>query len=90
MNSDDPTLDPATQDVASQDVAALRERISALGTAILRISATLDVTTVLQEIVDSARALTGSRYGIITTSDKAGEVQDYVSSGFSAEEHEAF
>ena len=95
MNSDDPTLDLASQDlasqdVASQDVAALRERISALGTAILRISATLDVTTVLQEIVDSARALTGSRYGIITTSDKAGQVQDYVSSGLSAEEHEAF
>ena len=80
MNADEP----------QQELEALRERITALGTAILRISATLDVTTVLQEIVDSARSLTGARYGVITTIDDAGGVQDFVSSGFTAEEHEEF
>ena len=77
-------------DEATHELQALRQRTSALGAAILRINATLDLTTVLQEIVDSARALTGARYGIITTSDKADQVQDYVSSGLTAEEHAAF
>ena len=36
---------------------ALRARISALSAASLRISASLDLETVLNEIVDSARAL---------------------------------
>ena len=38
----------------------MRTHIAALSGAILRVSATLDVTTVLQEIVDSARALAGA------------------------------
>ena len=67
-----------------------RERLSQLSAAILRISASLDVDTVLQEIVDSARALTGARYGIITTLDESGEVQDFVSAGFTEEEHRQF
>ena len=36
---------------------ALRERISTLSAAILRISATLDLDTVLREVVESARTL---------------------------------
>ena len=70
-----------------REVGARRERITALSSAILRISASLDVTTVLQEAVDSARTLTGARYGLIATTDPAGEVQEFVSSGFTAEEH---
>jgi len=73
-------------DEHGQEVEVLRERISALSAAILRISASLDVATVLQEAVDSARALTGARYGIITTVDETGEVRDFVSSGFTEEE----
>ena len=46
---------------------ALRERIARLSAAILRISASLDVMTVLQEVADSARALTGARHGLIAT-----------------------
>ena len=67
---------------------ALGERISKLSAAILRISASLDVHTVLQEVVDSARALTGARYGVITTIDDAGQLQDFVSSGFTPAEHQ--
>ena len=61
-----------------------------MSAAILRISASLDVDTVLREVIDSARALTGARYGIITTVDENGEVQDFISSGFTDEEHRQF
>ena len=54
--------------------------------AILRISASLDPVTVLHEVVDSARALTGSRYGMIATVDEAGAIQEFVASGLSADE----
>ena len=46
-------------------VEALRERIAALPAAILRISASLDVDTVLREIAEAARALTGARYAVM-------------------------
>jgi len=52
--------------------AVPRERLSALSAAVLRISASLDEATVLREVVDSARALTGARYGVIVTVDEAG------------------
>ena len=65
------------------------ERVAALGAAILRICTSLDVDTVLREVVDSARALTGARYGVITTVDDAGQPQDFVTAGFTPEEHRA-
>ena len=67
--------------------AALRARISALSAASLRISASLDLETVLNEVVESARALTGARYGAIATIDEDGAPQDFVTSGFTADEH---
>ena len=73
-----------------QEVEALRERISTLSAAVLRISASLDVTTVLREAADSARALTAARYGIITTIDEAGEVREFVTSGFTPDEQRQF
>ena len=63
------------------------ETLRELSAALLRVNASLDLTTVLQEVVDSARALTGARYGVVTTVDEAGRVQDFVSSGFTPEEH---
>ena len=56
---------------AEAEIEALRERMSSLSGAVLRISASLDVGTVLREVVDGARALTGARYGAITTIDEA-------------------
>ncbi len=64
---------------------ALRERISTLNAAILKINASLDLDTVLRETVASARGLTGARYGVIATVDEAGAPRDFVFSGFSAE-----
>ena len=73
-------------DELRQENAALRERISALSAAILRISASLDLDTVLREVVDSACALTGARYGMIATVDEAGAIREFVASGLSADE----
>ena len=54
----------------------------------LRITAGLDVKTVLGEVVESARSLTGARYGIIATVDDAGQPLEVVNSGFTAEEED--
>ena len=75
-----------SSDELRQENAALRERISSLNAAILRISASLDLDTVLNEVVDSARALTGARYGMIATVDEGGAIQEFVASGLSADE----
>ena len=74
------------QDEVRQENARLRERISALCSAMLRISASLELDTVLRHIAESARALTGAGCGIITTVDAEGRVEDSVFSGFSPEE----
>ena len=68
------------------EIRALRERIANLSAAVLRISASLDVGAVLRETVDSARALTGARYGVITTIDEAGQPQEFVTSGLTVDE----
>ena len=62
------------------------DRISRLSAAILRISRSLDLATVLEEVVGSARTLTGARSGVITTIDDRGEMQDLVTSGLSPDE----
>ena len=74
----------------NHEVQWLKERISLLCSAILRISASLDPGTVLQEVVDSARALTGAHYGVIVTIDETGEVRDFVTSGFTPGEKRQF
>ena len=69
-----------------RQIQALEERVSRLSNAVLRISSSLDLDTVLQEVVDSARALADARYGVITTDDGAGNVQEFVTSGFTPAE----
>ena len=54
-------------DDLARENESLRERISALSAASLRVGASLDLDTVLHEVVESARALTGARYGAIAT-----------------------
>ena len=68
-------------------ISALSERISALSAASLRVGASLDLETVLNEVTESARALTGARYGAIATIDETGQPRDFVTSGFTEEEH---
>ena len=71
-----------------QEMEALRERVSRLSAAVLRISASLDLDVVLQEVVDSARALTGARFGILVGVDASGRTEEFVTSGISAAEKE--
>ena len=66
--------------------AVLRERLSRLSEASLRINESLDLETVLQGALDSARVLTEARYGVFIILDAAGQIQDYLSSGMSAED----
>ncbi len=65
---------------------ALRGAISALNAAILRINATLDLDTVLDEALESARALTGARYGVIVVLDEEGVPQLPIFSGLTPKE----
>ena len=69
---------------------ALRDRLSRLSEASLRINESLDFETVLQGVLDSARSLTGSRYGVITLLDDAGRIQDFLYSGLTPEESRQF
>ncbi|MDE0629846.1 MAG: response regulator [Bryobacterales bacterium] len=79
------TSDP---DALRQENEALKERISRMSGALLRISSSLDLDTLLRELVDSARALTGARHGAITIGDGRGRPQRFVSSGLTPDEHQ--
>ena len=73
-------------DERDQQIEALRNRLSKLSEASLRINESLDLDTVLQEILDSARSLTDARYGVIAIFDDAGQVEDFLASGLTADE----
>ena len=69
---------------------ALRDRLSRLSEASLRINESLDFDTVLQEVVDNARALTASRYGAITIPGEGLPAPHFIVSGLTPEEHQGF
>ena len=64
-----------------------QSRMSQLIAAILRISGSLDLDTVLREVVEGACALTSASRGGIVTVDPTGQVQDLIISGITADEH---
>jgi len=74
-------------DALQQRIEALQERISVLSAAMLRISGSLDLDTVLREVIDSARALTGTAHGSIATIDEEGRPRQFLTSGMTPEEH---
>ena len=73
--------------MSERDDPAPHGRDGDLTAALLRIGASLDLETVLREMVESARALTGARYGSIATVGETGAPQDFVTSGVTEEEH---
>ena len=77
-------------DDQAREIAELRDRLSRLSQASLRINESLDFDTVLQGVLDSACSLTGARYAVITLLGESGQVQDFVTSGLTAEEHRRF
>ena len=76
-----------SHDELTRQIEALRGQMTKLCAVTRRISTSLDIDVVLQEIIDGARALTGARYGAITTIDEAGRPQQFISSGITPEEH---
>ena len=65
----------------------LRERLSRLSEASVRINESLDFNVVLQEVIDNARYLTNARYGVISTMDEVGGLDALLTSGTTEEEH---
>ena len=62
------------------------DRLSRLSEASLRINESLDLDTVLQEVLASARDLTRSRYGVFILLDDAGGMREFFSSGMTPEQ----
>lgn len=77
----------AEPDKHEREIRALRDRASKLSAAVLRVTASLDEATVLQEIVDSACELTNARFGVITPIDDAGVPFDFITSGLTPALH---
>ena len=75
-------------DWRDREIAALRERLSRLSQASLRINESLDFDAVLQGALDSARSLTSARYGVMILPDGGGGVQEFLTSGMTSGEAE--
>ena len=73
-------------DLRDRQIATLRDRLSRMSDASLRINESLDLDDVLQGVLDSARTLTGARYGVITTLDDEGRMEDLRVSGLTVED----
>ena len=70
-----------------QENKALRERLSRLSEASVRINESADFNVVLQEVIDNARHLTNARYGVIASMDNAGGLDSVLTSGTTEDEH---
>ncbi len=62
-------------DARDREIEALRDRLSRMSEASLRINESLDFDSVLQGVLDSACALTGARYGTLAPFDETGDIQ---------------
>ncbi len=81
-----PVEELSETDRLKRENKSLKDRLSKLSEASLRISESLDTSAVLQEVIDSARALTGAQYGVLLTYSEAGEVRDSFTSGMTYEQ----
>ena len=73
-------------DIRDLEIQGLRDRLSRLSEASLRINESLDLDTVLQGVLDSARSLTGASYGAFVLLDDSGGIEDFLSSGLTVDE----
>ena len=62
------------------------DRGSRMVEACLRISRSFDHKDILQEVIDSARSLTGARYGALVAFDQHGGIEDFFTSGMTEDE----
>ena len=75
-------------DAARREIEALRDRIATLHAAILKINASLDLDTVLTEVMECARRLTDARYGVIVVVDDRHSPQDVTFSGLTSDQEQ--
>ena len=71
-----------------QENASLRDRFSKLCEATLRISEDHDLEGVLRQVIDSARLLTGARYGVLLTFNDSGEIESVAASGLTQDQEQ--
>ena len=69
-----------------QERESSRDPASTLAAAILEISESLDLDTVVRRTVEVAQGLTGARLGIIATIDESGAPGEFFFSGYTEEE----
>ena len=65
---------------------ALRDRLSRLSNASIRMAESLDHDSVLQGVIDGARLLTDARYGTLVAFDASGGIETLITSGITPEE----
>ena len=73
-------------DERERRIEDMRERLTLLSEASLRINDSLEMDTVLQGVLDNARSLTGARYGVMTALGESGHIEDFLASGMASEE----
>ena len=78
------TLEEA--DSLRRENEALRDRLSRLSKASLRITEYLDHDAVLQGVIDEARLLTDARYGALVAFGAPGSIETLITSGITPEE----
>lgn len=66
----------------------LRSLLATLSQLGLQITSSLDLPTVLQQVVDAACELTGARYGALGVFDGDGRIQQFITHGISQAERE--
>ena len=73
-------------DELRREIESLGKRLRRMGEVSRRVTETLDLDTVLQEVVDCARSLTEARYGALAVFDDSGQVNNLITSGITAAE----
>ena len=73
-----------------REIDALRNRLTRMREASLRINESLNLPTVLQEVIDSACSLTGARYGALVAVADSGEIETLITSGITPEDRPRF
>ena len=73
-----------------QENKGLRDRLSRLSEASLRISQSLNLDTVLQGVIDSACSLTEARYGALVAFNDSGGIETLFTSGITPQERPMF
>ena len=75
---------------ALDEAQQARERLAKFRDAALRVNESLDVDEVLQGVLDSARELTGGRYGLLSLLDGDGLLVECLTSGMTSAESDEF